>query len=171
MTPVQSCVDTILQMSPSLVIRLDHALARGVTLRLRRWFDDLPASDYVIMERLLGHSLSYLLFQVPDGFIEGILSCWIPNRHIFQFGSEELTPTLEEYVWIASLSLVGPYARVTVGHMRQQFLSTTGLTQAVLLSEVTSGHIVSLDFMIDQFSSLGSYDVFKDDFRASEDMW
>lgn len=169
MTSVQSCVDTILQMQSSSVIRLDQALAGEVAFRLRRWFDDLPAPDYITVERILGHSLSYLSFQVPDGFIEGILTCWIPDSHISQFGSHELTPTLEEYAWISGLSLVGPCTRVIVGHMRRQFFLATGLTRVTLLSQVTSGQIVSVAFMIAQFGMSGSYATFHDDFGVLEE--
>lgn len=86
------------------------------------------------------------------------------ERHVFRLGSQELTPTLEEYARISGLSLSGPCAH-------RQFLSTMGLTQAALLSEVADGHIVSLDFMIDRFGSSGSYIAFQDDFGALKDRW
>lgn len=55
---------------------------------------------------------------------------------------QELTPTLEEYAHITGLSLSCPCAKVSVGHMRRQFLTSTGLRPTVLLSELTSGHIL-----------------------------
>lgn len=93
----------------------------------------------------------------------------MPKRYIFKFGSHELTPTLEEYARISGLSLFGPCARVIVGHMRRQFLTAMGLTWATLLSEVTGGCIVSLDFIIDRFGSSGSFIAFRDDFGGLED--
>lgn len=105
-------------MSSSVVTRFDHASSRGEVSRLRGWFDDLPTPDCIIVERLLGHSMSYLSFQVSKGFIDDILSYWIPDCHVFRIGTHELTPTLEEYACIAGLSLTGPYARVSVGYMR-----------------------------------------------------
>lgn len=95
----------------------------------------------------------------------------MPERHAFRFGSQELTPTLEEYAQISGLSLSGPYTRVTIDHMRRQFLSTTRLTLVALLSKVTIEHIVFLEFMIDKFGLQGSYATFRDDSDISEDRW
>lgn len=100
-----------------------------------------------------------------------MLSHWIPDRHVFRFGSLELTLTLEEYARITCLSLVGPCARVSMGCMRRQFMTTTGLRRATVLSEVTSGHIMSIDFMVDRFGSSDSIVVFRDDFAISEERW
>lgn len=59
--------------------------------------------------------------------------------------------------------------RISVGHMRLQFLTSTGLRRSALLSEVTNGHIVSLDFLIDQFGSSGSCAAYRDNFATSEE--
>lgn len=111
--------DSILQMASSSVARLDHFSSSSTASRLRGWFDDLPSPDRITVERLMGHSMSYLSFQVPDRFVEGILSHWISDHYVFRFGSLELTPIFKEYARITGLLLVGPYARVSVGHMRR----------------------------------------------------
>lgn len=36
---------------------------------------------------------------------------------------------------------------------------------------MTSRHVLSLDFIIDQFGSSGSYAAYRDDFATSEDRW
>lgn len=61
-------------MISSFVARLDNFSSSSITSHIRGWFDDLPAPDHLTVERLLGHSMSYLLFQVPDGFVEGMIS-------------------------------------------------------------------------------------------------
>lgn len=40
-----------------------------------------------------------------------------------------------------------------------------------MLSEVSNGHIVSLNFLIDWFSSSGSYAAYRDNFATFEERW
>lgn len=48
--PCLVLVILFLQMSSLLVIRLDRAASESIAHRLRGWFDDLPAIDYIIVE-------------------------------------------------------------------------------------------------------------------------
>lgn len=158
-------------MSSSSVARIDHSPPSWIAFRLTCWYDSMPSPDRVTMDRLLGHLMSYLSFQVLEEFVEGMLSHWIPERHIFRFGSDELTPTLEEYGRISGLSMDGPCARVAIGQMHRQFMTMTGLRWSVVLAEVTGGHVVSMDFLVDRFSSSDGFAVYREDFSISEDRW
>lgn len=48
---------------------------------------------------------------------------------------------------------------------------TTGLRRLAILSEVTSGHILSFNFLIDRFGSSRSYTAFQNGFPISEEIW
>lgn len=64
-------------MSSSLVVHLDRALLGSMARILRPWFDELSGSNRDTIRRLLGHSIEFLLFEVPDGFVEGMISHWV----------------------------------------------------------------------------------------------
>lgn len=138
-------------MSSSSVARIEYIPPTRISSQLRSWYDSLPALDCISIDRIIGHSMSFLSFQVLEGFIERMLTYWVLKRHVFFFRSDELSPTLEEYERITELPLDGPCARVAAGEMRRKFMAMTGLRQSVILGEITYGHMVSLDFLIDHF--------------------
>ena len=106
-------------MSTSGSVLLPHDVREGLALELRRWYEDLPISYRGTMDRLLGHSMSFLHFQVPSGFVPGILTYWMPDRHVFRLGTHEITPTLEEYARITGLPLDGSCIPISIGSMRR----------------------------------------------------
>lgn len=58
-------------MSSSLIVRLDRALLGSMARRLRAWFDELLGSNRDTICCLLGYSIKFLLFEIPDSFVEG----------------------------------------------------------------------------------------------------
>lgn len=82
-----------------------------------------------------------------------------------------MSPTLEEYARFTGLSLEGSCARAVVGHARRQFMVTTGLRRAIVLSEITSGHVISMDFLIVRFASSDSFTTYRENFSIPEDRW
>lgn len=142
-------------MTSSSVICLDRAPPRSMAYRLRSWFDDLSTPDCDTVRHLLGHSIDFLLFEVLDGFVEGIISCWVPEWNTFRIGSQELTPTLKEWARISSLPLYGSCACVVIGDTRCQFITDMHLSRTALLVEESEWHSILLDFMLDKYGSFG----------------
>lgn len=76
---------------------------------------------------------------------------------VFQIGSHELTPTLEEWACISGLHLHGPCTWVEIGEMCRQFIHDLGLTWVALVVEAPEGHVNSLDFIPDMYGSLKGF--------------
>ena len=72
------------------------------------------------------------VFQVPAGFVEGMLEHWRPDRQVFRFGTHELTPTLEEYARLTMLPLDRPCVHMALGDMSRRFMTLTGLRRKVV---------------------------------------
>lgn len=70
---------------------------------------------------------------------------------------------MEEYQRITGLPLDEPYAKVAIGHLRLPFMKMTGLRRTVVLNEITSTHVVSMDFLIDHFRVVDSFALHRGD--------
>lgn len=96
-------------------------------------------------------------FEVPQGFVEGILKFWDFDRRVFRFAEREMVPTLEEVQLITGLKLRDDCVQVTIGAMKESFRTHFKIKQQFLETRWKGTTEIAMKTMYDLFGSRKNY--------------
>lgn len=124
---------------------------------LREWWNQFSYTERDQLEAGLRHSVKIMSFEVPQGFVEGILKFWDFNRRVFQFAKREMLSTLEEIQLITGLELRGDCVQVTTGAMKESFRTHFKMKHQFLETRWKGTTEISMKIMYNLFGSRRNY--------------